>query len=214
MKHLFRISLFLPLIFIFSCTKENSKRWLVADVTIMDYHTQTPIMADVVFQYTDASGTQQNDGIGALDNSGNIKLERKISGYSEPFSLLFYGSGRYADGDPNANPPDYVLDLETQSANEHMIYLKQNRKFDLHVENTNCSGATDTVWININGIGTYCYTGCQDDTYTNAAYGFFSRWREPELLITITAKKNGVTTVTNETHPIERDILNLVSIEY
>ncbi len=214
MKHLFQTALIFPFVLFFSCTKEHSNRWMLADVTILDYHTETPIMADVTFNYTDESGTAQSEGIGALDGSGNIKLERKVAHYTEPFSLMFYGSGKYADGYPGDGTPDYILDLEHKSANEHMIYLKENRKFKLHVENMNCFDATDSVWINLNGIGTYCYTGCQDDTYFNPTYGFFGRWRETEIYATITAKKNGITTVTNETFPLQANSVTTVSVEY
>lgn len=206
---------------LFSCGKEHNHWLLLADITVLDYHTHEPIQYDVVLTYIDSFGfgqaTEETDSLGSSDNAGNFKMERRIHPANQgAFKLLLYGPGGYSNSNPGWNAPCYTFSPKHKSANQKTIYLKQYRRYDLHLKNINCTGPQDTVWITSSGIlyGAWAFTGCQDNTYSSSVYGCYGKFQDENITIDIKAKKNGIVTTTHQTFPLQMNTVNLLNIEY
>lgn len=205
---------------LFSCNKEKSQRWMVANITVMDYYTNEPIPFRAEMTYYDNLDLGQaystTEEIGNSDTEGNLKIEKRITRRSSDYSLkLFQISGSaniYFTSNPYGPFPIYQMNLKEKEKNTKFIYLKPYRFFKLHIHNINCS-ATDSLWISSNSTFTNnAYTGCQDTIYSGAN-GYYSLTQEPSVVIHVKSKKNGVVLTTNQIFDLQPGN-NIINLEY
>ena len=220
----FHIFLLLTFSILFlSCSKEKSRRWMVADITVLDYYTHEPIIYTAVMTYTDGSGfqaTHELDSLGNSDTNGHLKVEDRTSRHQIGFNLELHSlSSATAMYSPwlvvHLGGLLYETKLDIKEANKMTVYLKPYRTFKIHINNSNCSGSTDSLWINFpNGEykQSFLFTGCQDSIYGND--DFFNLTQEPTINVHIKSKKNGVVNISDQTFNLTPGFNNMVEIDY
>jgi len=210
-------SLFLLLILISfqigGCQKYKRSNWIVADITLLDYYTHEPIEASVNYNYSKSyyGGTLEDNSInvGETNENGFFKFERKLERHEYAKNLSF-GSSNYMP--PNTDIEEGI-EIYSGSENKATVYLKGYYKFKLHVQNINCTGSTDSVFIKFGNVPEVIKTGCQDNLYTGS-YNFFSYLREPNPTFRVISKKNGVIDTSYQQVNLSLSTINTVYVTY
>lgn len=190
-----------------SCSKEKSHRWMVADITVLDYYTHQPVSYTAIMSYTDASGfgqaTTEKDNLGTSDEYGHLKVEDRISRQQSGFKLKLFSDSYYNRpyGGGDGPMPAYEKKLDIKGANKIKLYLKQYRLFNVHLINTNCSGVTDSLWINSPNAfvtTTYLFTGCEDITFFYGGQDY-NYTQDQSVTFHLVSKKNGIVSISDQT---------------
>jgi len=159
------------LIFLASCSKEKSDRFVVLDVDVINADTGNPIDAEFRFTYH-YSGLFTAGGevfkIGSAKN-GHFYKEVKVPRKATYFKLEYHSVAEDILVPEFGSEPFYKevdFEIKSREKNKITIEVKPIYKFYVHLINLNCFDETDTLWVvdstyNINPDYEF-FTGCID----------------------------------------------------
>jgi hypothetical protein len=210
-------TLIVSVILLVHCEKANSSKWIVADLTVLDYYTHEPVVIGVRLSYHESAfpsqGEDKTETLGQTGVDGTFHLERRVYHNEGGFQLKIAGNGGY--GIPLFDFDIQTIPIYTKQENKHIIYLAPYRLFDLYLTNTNCSGSTDSVWISDTNAPLHAlFTGCQNTLHTNTNAGFYSYTKEPLLELNIVTKKAGIIDSFTQVFPLQEHQLTTVHVNY
>jgi hypothetical protein len=180
-------------LFIFSCSKEKSKKWIVFDVHVKNKVNLEPVPAtfELVY-YTNGLLGEDHKTYQAIGSSATGELKGE---YSVPRSS--YSHELIVKSPVNAIPGLIYTGgrpVSKKAINEMDILLNPTYIYSLNFQNVNCFDETDSLW----------FTGDDHDVYSDKAWlvnvgcnDFFSNsgWKLDSLLVlNYVVKKNGVKT--------------------
>lgn len=210
-----RIAIILSALLVFSaCSKENSKKWLLADLTIMGATDGSAVPSTVELEYTVVTllgSYVEKKQLGSTGDDGKMNIELEVRKKNQNYKLNIYPgkSGYYI---PGSQSPARVIPLSHPGKNIEVVSLPKGYLFRPSVKNINCYNEQDSMWLN-SFPNEYAYTGCTDIDLSNAP-GYPAWSEEPVINYDIRVKRNGVTTEFQKSFALERDIVNHFVIEY
>jgi len=114
MKHFL---LFSALFILFSCSKEESSKWLVVDLTVKNASNEAPKVARIEIQYAMKVAWGYNVSkrdIGWTDESGKLYIEQQFPLKATNFAIYVYANQQHY----SLNKPDYIQkDLSRRKKN-------------------------------------------------------------------------------------------------
>lgn len=219
MKYIFLITL-LPILF--SCNKEKSQKWLVSDITVVDKYTGEPLECDLVLKwktYSIGGGSSSHSiEIGETDLNGKFHIERKVSRKDGDFELEIWADYVHY-GFPGVHNPQKVIQLSPSKKNEIVAHIPSKSYVVVSIDNVNCAGPTDTLFLRTvfgndhNYLGYLEYVGCVD-TILNEEQQYVGFLIYPTLELEYIVKRGAQVDTFNEVHTLTPKQFTNVNITY
>lgn len=201
---------------VISCSKENSKRWLIAEIHVEDEVTGLPVESEITLVYSFSSSalgaTDYEIELGDTDSQGRIEIQQKITRKATNIHLEIRSKTGFYNYPWQIGEATEEQPLNVKGKNILNIKLKPLYPYTLNFENVSCTGPTDTLWCTSN-VQPQMFTGCAD-TSVLSAYGMTWVLNSPILNLDLTSKKAGVITSWNESITLTHGALTEIQIDY
>jgi hypothetical protein len=213
---------FLVLAFLLlGCSKEKSKKWLIADITVLDEHTGEPLECDVVLKWnTEAlfGSSSHSADLGKTDSSGKLLIERKISRKDYNFKVEITANHTHYSF-PGLWEPQKTIGLLPSSANLKIVRIPSKSYVVISILNNNCAGPTDTLLLGTlhpdyqNEPVYQEFSGCVD-TVLNEQENYSGFIINPSLNLEYIVKRGTQIDTFNEIYPLTPKEFTYIDIVY
>lgn len=236
MNRLLILSALFPLLLLLGCSKEEEENTKNISATVHVYNSQTgePVEVGVTLLWFGSGGTGPNfeeKGTSLTNAQGNAS---KSFNYSEgskyesgSFRIRVMRDGYLAyQGTISGSMIGTMLYLSSNSENHFEVALDPHYPFSVTAINTSCTSPTDSLWIEVPGLGDL-YSGqsykrsaygCADTLLPGQLpYGGYKYWKVHDtsfIDFQIITKKSGVINSYTESFNLTADDFTPIVIEY